>query len=70
MEGGYQGVVSRVYFNRRDITTDTYYRLKNIPGLLRLLKTVSTVAAIDSREMAVLYRLMINSKEIGFSSAL
>lgn len=53
-----------------DINTDIYYRLKNIPSILKLLKTGTTVAPIDSREMAVLSKLICNSEEIGFSSVL
>lgn len=53
-----------------DITTDIYYRLKNIPNVLRLLKTGSSVAKIDRREMAVLSKLICNNEEIGFSNVL
>lgn len=52
------------------IDIDTYYRLKNIPNVLRLLKTGNAVASIDSREMTVLSRLICNSEEIGFSNVL
>jgi transcriptional antiterminator NusG len=73
--GGIWKIDTRVLFPgyvlvNGEITNDIYYKLKNIPGLLRLLKTGNAVAAIDSREMAVLSRLMCNSEEIGFSSAL
>lgn len=52
------------------IDTNTYYRLKNIPSVLRLLKTGNAVASINKNEMAVLSKLICNSEEIGFSSAL
>lgn len=52
------------------ITTDIYYRLKNIPNVLRLLKTGDAVASIDPHEMALLSRLICNSEEIGFSNVL
>lgn len=53
-----------------EITTDTYYQLKNIPNVIRLLKTGKIVASIDSREMTVLSRLICNNEEIGFSNVL
>lgn len=53
-----------------EINTDIYYRLKNIPNVLRLLKTGTTVAPIDSHEMDMLSRLICNSEEIGFSNVL
>ncbi len=53
-----------------EITTDIYYRLKNIPDVLRLLKTGSSVAPIDRREMSVLSKLICNNEEIGFSNVL
>lgn len=52
------------------ISTEIYYRLKNIPNMLRLLKTGTTVAPIDSREMTVLSKLICNDEEIGFSNVL
>lgn len=53
-----------------EIDTDTYYRLKNIPDVLKLLKTGNQPAKIDPDEMAVLSRLMCNSEEIGFSDVI
>jgi transcriptional antiterminator NusG len=53
-----------------EIDTETYYRLKNIPDVLKLLMTGSQPARIDPYEMAVLSKLMCNSEEIGFSDVL
>lgn len=53
-----------------EIDTDTYYRLKNIPDVLRLLKTGAQPARINPDEMAVLSKLICNSEEIGFSDVL
>ncbi|HEX2947234.1 MAG TPA: antiterminator LoaP [Clostridia bacterium] len=52
------------------INSDIYYLLKDIPNVLRLLRTGSSIASIDSQEMAVLSRLICNSEEIGLSSVL
>jgi transcriptional antiterminator NusG len=73
--GGIWRVETRVLFPgyvlvNGEITTDTYYKLKNIPDVLRLLKTGSSVARIDRREMSVLSKLICNSEEIGISNAL
>ena len=74
-KGGIWRVETKVLFPgyvliNGEINTDIYYRLKNIPSILKLLKTGTTVAPIDSREMAVLSRLICNSEEIGFSNVL
>lgn len=53
-----------------EIDTEAYYRLKNIPDVLRLLKTGNQPARIDPDEMAVLSKLMCNSEEIGFSDVI
>lgn len=53
-----------------NITTDIYYRLKNIPSVLRLLKTGNEITAIQSSEMSVLYKLICNNEVIGFSTVL
>ncbi len=71
--GGIWRVESRTLFPgyvlvNGSITTDIYYRLKNIPGILRLLMTGSAVASIERSEMAVLSRLISNNEEIGFSN--
>ncbi len=52
------------------INSDIYYLLKDIPSVLRLLRTGNSVASIDNREMAVLSKLICNNEEIGFSSVL
>jgi len=53
-----------------EVNTDIYYRLKNIPSVLRFLKTGNTLTPIDSNEMTVLSKLICNSEEIGFSNVL
>lgn len=52
------------------ISSDKYYLLKDIPGVIKLLRTGNSVAVIDSSEMAVLSKLICNKEEIGFSSVL
>lgn len=52
------------------IDEEIYYRLKNIPNVFKLLRSGNDIAAIDSREMDILSRLMSNSEEIGFSNVL
>jgi transcriptional antiterminator NusG len=52
------------------ISTDVYYQLKDIPGVIRLLRTGNSIAVIDNSEMAVLSKLICNNEEIGFSSVL
>jgi len=73
--GGIWRVETRVLFPgyvllNGKITTEIYYRLKNIPYVLRLLMTGSSVATIDRDEMQILSKLMCNSEEIGFSNVL
>lgn len=53
-----------------NIDIETYYRLKNIPNLLRFLKTGNEIADIGSHEMSVLSKLICNSEVIGFSEVL
>jgi len=74
-KGGILRVETKVLFPgyvliNGEIDTSVYYQLKNIPGILRLLKTGNSVAPIDSSEMAVLSRLICNNEEIGFSNVL
>lgn len=53
-----------------DIDLDSYYRLKNIPGLLRLLKSDRDILNIKTDGMRVLSRLICNNETIGFSDVL
>ena len=74
-KGGIWKVETKVLFPgyvliNGEINTDIYYKLKNIPNALKLLKTGTSIAAIESSEMTVLSRLMCNSEEIGFSNVL
>jgi transcriptional antiterminator NusG len=74
-KGGIWRVETKVLFPgyvliNGEVTTDIYYKLKNIPDVLRLLRTGDSLARIDRREMAVLSKLICNSEEIGFSNVL
>ena len=74
-KGGIWRVETKVLFPgyvlmNGEINTDIYYRLKNIPNVLKLLKTGTAVTPIHSSEMTVLSRLICNSEEIGFSNVL
>lgn len=52
------------------IDARTYYRMKDVPGLLRLLRTGLEFAGIEEREMLTLSKLVSNGDEIGISTAL
>ena len=52
------------------IDGNTYYRLKGIPGLYKLLRSGNDITAIHDTEMKVLSRLICNSEVIGFSEIL
>ena len=52
------------------LDTEAYYRLKDVPGLLRLLKTGWEFASIEENEMLALSRLVCNGDEIGMSTVL
>lgn len=74
-KGGIWKVETKVLFPgyvlvNGNINNEVYYLMKNIPNLLRLLKTGNAVAAIDSREMSVLTKLICNNEEIGISNLL
>lgn len=71
-KGGIWKVESKVLFPgyvllNGEINSNIYYRLRNIPNALKLLRTGPSFTAIDSREMEVLSRLICNGEEIGFS---
>lgn len=53
-----------------NIDAETYYSLKDIPGIIRLLKTGFELASIGEGEMNILSRLVCNEEEIGISSLL
>lgn len=53
-----------------NIDTEAYYRLKDVPGLLCLLKTGWEFASIEENEIMTLSRLVCNGDEIGMSSVL
>jgi len=47
-----------------------YYRMKNIPGLIRLLRSGMDILKIDKSEMYVISRLTCNGEIIGISKVL
>lgn len=74
-KGGIWRVETKVLFPgyvlvNGEVNTEVYYKLKNIPDVIKLLKTGNSVAKIDRREMAVLSKLICNSEEIGISNVL
>lgn len=74
-KGGTWKVDTRVLFPgyvllNGDVNCDIYYQMKNIPNMLRLLRTGSVMSAIDSKEMSVLSKLICNNEEIGISNIL
>lgn len=52
------------------IDVHSYYHMKNVPGLLRLLRTGWEFASIGENEVTTLSRLMCSGDEIGISAAL
>ena len=50
-----------------DIDVNSYYNFKNIPGLLRLLKSGNDILKIDAQEIQVLSKLVCNGETIGIS---
>jgi transcriptional antiterminator NusG len=50
-----------------DIDSKTYYGLRNIPGLIRILKGGSDILKIDRQEIHTLSKLIVNSEVIGIS---
>ena len=64
-KGGILKVETKVLFPgyvllNGEVNTDIYYRLKNIPNVLRFLKTGNTLTPINSNEMTVLSKLICN----------
>ena len=53
-----------------EIGVEEYYRMKNIPGLLKLLRSEHDPLKIHEGEMEVLNKLICNSDTIGFSNVL
>lgn len=53
-----------------DIDANVYYLLKNIPDMIKVLKTGNFISRIADSEIKVLSRLIINSDEIGISNIL
>lgn len=50
------------------IDIETYYNFKNIPGLLKILKTGDYLSRIDPNDMSVISKLTYNSDIIGVSN--
>lgn len=55
---------------RGDMDYATYYRFKNVPGLIRVLRSGLELTEIAGQEISVLSRLICNSEVIGFSTIL
>ena len=53
-----------------DMNTDNYYRLKRIPGLLKLMKTDIMPHPINYWEMEIINKLICNDETIGYSNVL
>jgi Transcription antiterminator len=51
-----------------EVNTEVYYKLKNIPSMLKLLRTGDCITNIDNKEISILSRLMCNNEEIGISN--
>lgn len=68
-------IVTRVLFpgyvlvNGR-LETDIYYNMKNVPGMLKLIKSGHDPVSIDENEIRLLSKIMSNGDEIGISSAI
>lgn len=54
---------------RGKVTTEDYYILKTVPGILRVLKGVNGLYRIDPKEIEVISRLMTDGELIGTSTA-
>lgn len=52
------------------IDIDDYYDLKNVPGLIRLLRSGTDILRIDRNEIYLISKLMCNGEIIEFSTAL
>jgi len=52
------------------MNVEEYYGFKNVPGLLRLLRSGYEPSRIDDYEMEVINRLICNNETIGFSDIL
>jgi transcriptional antiterminator NusG len=53
-----------------DIDVNSYYGLKGVPGLIRLLRSEHDILKIDYSEIKVLSRLIFNNEVIGLSDVL
>ncbi len=53
-----------------DMSVKNYYRLKRVPGLLKLLKSGYDPVPINYWEMEVINRLICNDETVGYSSVL
>lgn len=52
------------------IAIEEYYQFKNVPGLLKLLRSGYEPLIIDPYEMAIINKLICNSDTVGFSNIL
>jgi transcriptional antiterminator NusG len=53
-----------------EMDVQTYYNMKNVPNLLRLLRSGKDFISLDNSEISVLSKLIGNDEVIGFSSVL
>lgn len=53
-----------------NIDIDNYYKMKRIPGLLKLLRSNNDILEIGNREMYLISKLISNGDVIGFSNIL
>lgn len=51
------------------VSTEDYYKLKKVPGILRILKDNNGLYRIDPVEISIISRLMVNGELIGTSTA-
>jgi transcriptional antiterminator NusG len=52
------------------VTSETYYEMKDVPDIIKLLKTGNEIAEIRPEEMQILGRLISYDEVIGFSQVL
>ncbi len=53
-----------------DMDVNTYYNLKNVPNLLKLLRSGKDFISVEDNEISVLSKLIGYDETIGFSSVL
>lgn len=74
-KGGIWSEIIRVLFPgyilvNGEININDYYQFKNVPGLLRFLRTGYELSKIDYHEMELINKFICNNETIGFSNVL